>query len=100
MSTQSLVARPRRLRDGSLPRSAMHFHRERGTPQGNVSSPHNQVSFFDIAPRALHLDHQAPTPSALKAVFHAPGPDGTPYVVGDMGYADDLVSTASTLPGL
>ena len=76
------------------------FHRDRGTPQGDVSSPHNWVSFFDIALHALHLDRQSPPSIALGSSFTAPGPTGTPYIVGDMGYADDLVSTASTLQGL
>ena len=76
------------------------FHRERGTLQGDVSSPHNWVRFFDMAPRALHLDRQAHTSPASGAVFLARGPDGIPFAVGDMGYADDLVSTASTLSGL
>ena len=76
------------------------FHRERGTPQGDVSSHHNWVSFFDIALRALHLDRQDPTSPSSGAAFLAPGQDGILYAVGDMGYADDLVSTASTLPGL
>ena len=41
---------------GTTPSLDRHctFHRERGTPQGDVSSPHN--CFFDIALRALHLD--------------------------------------------
>ena len=30
----------------------------------------------------------------------APGALGTPYAVGDMGYADDLVSTSRSLHGL
>ena len=76
------------------------FHRDRGTPQGDVSSPHNWVSFFDIALHALHLDRQAATSPASGTTFTAPGHNGSPYTVGDMGYADDLVSTASTLQGL
>ena len=76
------------------------FHRDRGTPQGDVSSPHNWVSFFDIALNALYLDRQTPPSTALGSTFTAPGPSGDPYIVGDMGYADDLVSTASTLQGL
>ena len=76
------------------------FHRDRGTPQGDVSSPHNWVGFFDIALHALHLDRQASPSPALGTTFTAPGYNGSPYTVGDMGYADDLVSTASTLQGL
>ena len=76
------------------------FHRDRGTPQGDVSSPHNWVSFFDIVLHALLLDRQSPLSPASGSLFTAPGPSGGLYTVGDMGYADDLVSTASTLEGL
>ena len=76
------------------------FHRDRGTPQGDVSSPHNWVGFFDIALHALQLDRQTPNTINIGSTFQAPGTHGVPYLVGDMGYADDLVSTASTLPGL
>ena len=76
------------------------FHRDRGTPQGDVSSPHNWVGFFDIALHALQLDRQTSNTPTLGSTFHAPGTDGSLYTVGDMGYADDLVSTASTLQGL
>ena len=51
------------------------FHRDRGTPQGDVSSPHNWVSFFDIA---LLLDRQSPTSPTLGSLFSAPGSSG-PY---------------------
>ena len=75
------------------------FVRTRGTPQGDVSSPHNWVSFFDIALRALELDQQDPgeTPSPA---FTAVGRRGQLYPTGDISYADDLVSTAGSLPGL
>ena len=76
------------------------FHRDRGTSQGDVSSPHNWVSFFDIALHALLLDRQSPSSPDSGSLFTAPGPSGAPYTVGDIGYADDLVSTASTLEGL
>ena len=36
------------------------FRRERGTPQGDVSSPHNWIGFFDIALCALELDRHDP----------------------------------------
>ena len=54
------------------------FIRERGTPQGDVSSPHAWASFFDIALRALDMT----------------------ATVSDIGYADDLVSFSSSLAGL
>ena len=76
------------------------FHRDRGTPQGDVSSPHNWVGFFDIALYALHLDRADPSSPAHGEDFLAPGTLGTPYAVGDMGYADDLVSTSRSLHGL
>ena len=76
------------------------FHRDRGTPQGDVSSPHNWVGFFDIALYALHLDRADPSSPAYGEEFMAPGALGTPYAVGDMGYADDLVSTSRSLHGL
>ena len=76
------------------------FHRERGTPQGDVSSPHNWVGFFDIALYALLLDRADTSSPAHGEEFMAPGALGTPYAVGDMGYADDLVSTSRSLHGL
>ena len=69
------------------------FVRERGTPQGDVSSPHAWTSFFDIALRALDL-----TDPAIH--FHMPTHHPTPVAVSDIGYADDLVSLSSSLAGL
>ena len=75
------------------------FVRSRGTPQGDVSSPHNWVSFFDIALRALALDQQDHGTDA-GAAFQAAGHQGELYPTGDISYADDLVSTAGTMHGL
>ena len=75
------------------------FQRERGTPQGDVTSPHNWTSFFDIALRALELDATDP---ASPAHIHATHPPirlaGTR--VSELAYADDLVSMAHTREGL
>ena len=56
------------------------FTQARGKPQGDVSSPHNLVSSFDIVLRALDLDqndHSGTTPPLLSApwgleVCHTP----------------------------
>ena len=65
------------------------FHRDRGTPQGDVFSPHNWVGYFDIALRALQLDRADPSPAAYGETFTAPGALGLSYAAGDIGYADD-----------
>ncbi|OXE37562.1 MAG: hypothetical protein CGW95_00900, partial [Phenylobacterium zucineum] len=70
------------------------FTRIRGTPQGDVSSPHNWAAIFDIAARALERGRN-PEDAAI-----APGVDNKLYFVGDPGYADDLVSLTATLTGL
>ncbi|OXE35816.1 MAG: hypothetical protein CGW95_11575, partial [Phenylobacterium zucineum] len=70
------------------------FTRIRGTPQGDVSSPHNWAAIFDIAARALEKGRD-PTHTAM-----APGALNTMYQVGDPGYADDLASLTATLEGL
>ena len=49
------------------------FHRERGTLQGDVSSPHNWVSFFDIVLRVLRVDRFDWTSPAYGEEFTAPG---------------------------
>ena len=64
------------------------FVRSRGTPQGDVSSPHNWVSFFDIALRALALDQQDRGETAGTA-FQAAGRQVELYTTGDISYADD-----------
>ena len=73
------------------------FQRERGTPQGDVTSPHNWTSFFDIALRALELDARDPTSPA-----HIPASAARPagHRVSELAYADDLVSMAHTRAGL
>ena len=79
-------------RDISLT-SPSTFVRERGTPQGDVSSPHAWTAFFDIALRALSLTD----PSSHFQM--ATARDAT-TTVSDLGYADDLVSLSSSLAGL
>ena len=69
------------------------FVRERGTPQGDVSSPHAWTAFFDIALRALAM-----TDPTLH--FRMPTGRATTATVSDLGYADDLVSLSSSLEGL
>ena len=73
------------------------FQRERGTPQGDVTSPHNWTSFFDIALRALELDAGDPT-SPAHILASATRPAG--HRVSELAYADDLVSMAHTRAGL
>ena len=69
------------------------FIRERGTPQGDVSSPHAWTAFFDIALRALALTDPA-------THYRMPTSRSDSALVSDIGYADDLVSLSSTLVGL
>ena len=69
------------------------FVRERGTPQGDVSSPHAWTAFFDIALRALAM-----TDASLH--FRMPTAREDTATVSDLGYADDLVSLSSSLDGL
>ena len=67
---------------------------------GDVSSPHDWVGFFGIALYALYLDRADPSSPAYGEAFAAPGALGVPYAVGDMGCADELVSTSRSLKGL
>ena len=69
------------------------FTRMRGTPQGDVSSPHAWTAFFDIALCAL-----AATDPSLH--YRMPTSRSASELVSDVGYADDLVSMASSLAGL
>ena len=89
-------ARHRHAGFGTSPNShrPATFPRDRGTPQGDVSSPHTWAAFFDIPLRALERGRDpADTPLAL-------GPDNTLYPVGNVGYADDLSSLTSSCRGL
>ena len=79
-------------RDISLT-SPSTFVRERGTPQGDVSSPHAWTAFFDIALRALTMTD----PSSH---FQMATARDAATIVSDLGYADDLVSLSSSLAGL
>ena len=69
------------------------FTRERGTPQGDVSSPHAWTAFFDIALRALAA-------TAPDSHFCMPVTPSDSAMVSDLGYADDLVSLSCSLDGL
>ena len=81
------------LPPGTSPERPGTFTRERGTPQGDVSSPHAWTAFFDIALRALDT-----TDPAIH--FHMPSHLHKSVAVSDVGYADDLVSLSSSLTGL
>ncbi|OXE37641.1 MAG: hypothetical protein CGW95_00400, partial [Phenylobacterium zucineum] len=72
------------------------FNRGMGTPQGDVSSPHNWAAFFDILLVALaRAADQDPDCN-----FLIPRRGQEPYSAGDIGFADDLTSTATALRGL
>ena len=81
-----------RLGFGATPSTTLPctFTRERGTPQGDVSS---RTAFFDIALRAL-----ADTDPATH--FRMPTTTSDSALVSDLDYADDLVSLSSSLDGL
>ena len=79
-------------RDTSLT-SPRTFVRERGTPQGDVSSPHAWTAFFEIALRALTMTD----PSSH---FQMATARDAATIVSDLGYADDLVSLSSSLADL
>jgi len=70
------------------------FTRTRGTPQGDVSSPHTWAAFFDIAARALELGRNPEVNAFALGAYH------NLYPVGDPGYADDLVSLTANRRGL
>ena len=78
---------------GTSPTRPGTFFRERGTPQGDVSSPHAWTAFFDIALRALDMTDPA-------SHFRMPTSRSATATVSDIGYADDLVSLSSSLTGL
>ena len=69
------------------------FTRDRGTPQGDVSSPHAWTAFFDIALRALAA-------TDLATHFRMPSSVSDSALVSDLGYADDLLSLSCSLDGL
>ena len=50
--------------------------------------------------RALDTDQDEYPGTNPPPAFYAVGTGGEPYTTGDISYADDLVSTAATLPGL
>ena len=60
------------------------FTPARGTPQGDVSSPHNWVSFFDIALRALDLDQDDHGGITSPTAFYTVGTRGLSYSTGDI----------------
>ena len=81
------------LPPGTSPAQPGTFIRERGTPQGDVTSPHAWTAFFDIALRALDMTDPA-------SHFHMPSHPHKLVAVSDVGYPDDLVSLSSSLDGL
>ena len=68
------------------------FDPERGTGQGDVSSPYTWVAVFDIVLAALDLEEEGTLmiEDAKNQAYKAP----------DVGYADDLVSNMGSLKGL
>ncbi|OXE37212.1 MAG: hypothetical protein CGW95_02890, partial [Phenylobacterium zucineum] len=72
------------------------FTRGMGTPQGDVSSPHNWVAFFD--PLFAALDKASA--QSQDCNFMIPRRGWSPYPAGDIAFADDLTSTAASLQGL
>jgi hypothetical protein len=79
------------VNDGD-PNHACFFNPERGTGQGDVSSPHTWTVFFDIILRTLELE--------TEDSFELVAPDGSTHRAPDTAYADDLISLAATRSGL
>jgi len=75
-----------------LRKEDLSFQQERGIPQGDVASPMIWVAVFDIVLDALAL--------AEEGTFYTKDRSGTPRKVGDIAYADDLVSVQGTATGL
>ena len=69
-----------------------YFTPERGTGQGDTSSPATWVVFFDIVLRALEMEDSDPFLTVDLAG------DTTP--VPDCSFVDDLMSLTSSLTGL
>ena len=65
---------------------------ERGTGQGDTSSPATWVVFFDIVLRALEMEDTAP--------FLTVDLSGRSTPVPDCSFMDDLMSLTSSLAGL
>ena len=61
---------------------------EKGTPQGDVTSPMNWVAIFDILLRALAR--------AKGGEFWVRGDEEGPYSAADQAYMDDLISSTGT----
>ena len=86
-----------RIRGHSIPRATLHLSSGQRHPTRRRLQPAQLGQF---------LRHRPPTGSAVAYLPHIGIPLLRPriiralYTVGDMGYADDLVSTASTLAGL
>ena len=68
------------------------FNPERGTGQGDISSPHTWVAVFDILLRALKEVSSDP--------FLLVSTGGGMYPAPEVGYADDLISLMGSLLGL
>ena len=73
--------------DGELCRVAA-LCSEKGTPQGDVSSPMNWVAIFDILLRSLAR--------ARGGEFWVRGDEEGPYTAADQAYMDDLISSTGT----
>ena len=73
------------------PTTAAPFSSEKGTGQGDVSSPILWCAFFDILLRTLEL---------VPSDFQVRGANGVITVVGDTAYADDLLSISATASNL
>ena len=68
------------------------FNPERGTGQGDISSPHTWVAVFDILLRALEEVKSEP--------FLLDCTGGGMHPAPEVGYADDLISLMGSLLGL
>ena len=81
------------IRQGYAGLADEHYHPDKGTGQGDVSSPQIWVAVFDIPLCALAMvDHPGR--------FHLTNSKGVRYLAPDVCYADDVVSFSSTLAGL
>ena len=77
--------------DGQQEIPGLGFCAQRGTGQGDVTSPTCWAAIFDILLTALHMDDQN-----QRTNQHVAADSNRGYAAGETAYADDLLSRART----